>query len=264
MTPLNVTLCQGSDIETFGGFNTFDDEEVTNYEVGIKTSAFGGRGTFNAAAFHADIENLQTTIVAGSCSSRIIFNIPEAHATGVEVELTANITDNFDVAFTGSYIESEVDSTTVDNNGAVLAGIRDGNRLPTVPELQFAISTNYAFDFNDWEGNWSFVAQHIGDRFTQLADQENGAVITTPITANVGNPTVSQLSVSGELPSYEIVNTRVSLVRDNIEWGFYINNLFDEEALLSLDNERGFRARHGHRVNQPRTIGVDFKYNFGE
>ena len=262
--PLNLTLCQGSDVQTFGGFTEFDDEEVTNYELGIKTSIMDGAGTFNAAIFHADIENLQTTLVAGSCSSRIIFNVPEAHATGIEMELSANLSDKFDIALTGSYIESEIDSTIVGNDGSVLGGIRDGNRLPTVPELQFAVSTNYAFDFNDWEGNWTVVFQHVGDRFTQLADQENGAVITTGITGNVGNPTISSLSLSGELPSYELVNTRVSIVRDNVEWGFYVNNVFDEEALLSLDNERAFRARHGHRVNQPRTIGVDFKYNFGE
>jgi hypothetical protein len=36
----------------------------------------------------------------------------------------------------------------------------------------------------------------------------------------------------------------------------YVNNLTDERALLSLDRERGTRARVGFLTNQPRTAGV--------
>ena len=46
--------------------------------------------SFNAAAFYTDIKNLQVTLDAGSCSSRIVFNVPKAHSMGVEVELSAH------------------------------------------------------------------------------------------------------------------------------------------------------------------------------
>lgn len=36
---------------------------------------------------------------------------------------------------------------------------------------------------------------------------------------------------------------------------------FDERALLSLDQERGTRARVSYLVNQPRTIGVTSRIN---
>ena len=36
----------------------------------------------------------------------------------------------------------------------------------------------------------------------------------------------------------------------------YVNNLFDENAMLSFDRERGGRARLGFNIGQPRTIGL--------
>ena len=43
----------------------------------------------------------------------------------------------------------------------------------------------------------------------------------------------------------------------------YVNNLFDENALLSFDRERGGRARLGFNVGQPRTIGITLRKRFG-
>ncbi|HEX9932365.1 MAG TPA: TonB-dependent receptor, partial [Allosphingosinicella sp.] len=86
--PLNVPLCSPQDRDIFGGFQSYDDETLWNYELGIKA---GGRGlNFNAAAFYTDISNLQVTLDAGSCSSRVVFNVPKAHTMGVEFELTAS------------------------------------------------------------------------------------------------------------------------------------------------------------------------------
>jgi iron complex outermembrane receptor protein len=42
----------------------------------------------------------------------------------------------------------------------------------------------------------------------------------------------------------------------------YVNNLFDENALLSFDRERGGRARLGYTIGQPRTMGVTVRHAF--
>ena len=83
--PLNLPLCQPNDLAIFGGRETWPDEELWNYEVGAKSRILGGRGSLNLAAFKMDIENLQATVTAGTCSSRIILNVPEASSTGFEL-----------------------------------------------------------------------------------------------------------------------------------------------------------------------------------
>ena len=42
----------------------------------------------------------------------------------------------------------------------------------------------------------------------------------------------------------------------------YVNNLFDENALLSFDRERGGRARLGFNLGEPRTFGVTGRFRF--
>ena len=43
---------------------------------------------------------------------------------------------------------------------------------------------------------------------------------------------------------------------------FYVNNITDERAFLSLDRERGFLARVGFLTNQPRTYGLTTRVDF--
>jgi len=42
----------------------------------------------------------------------------------------------------------------------------------------------------------------------------------------------------------------------------YANNLFDENALLSFDRERGGRARLGYSVGTPQTFGMTVRQAF--
>ena len=42
----------------------------------------------------------------------------------------------------------------------------------------------------------------------------------------------------------------------------YVNNVFDENAILAFDRERGGRARLGFHVGQPRTFGVTARKRF--
>ena len=58
-------------------------------------------------------------------------------------------------------------------------------------------------------------------------------------------------------------NLRFGVRSDDWEAAVYINNIGDEAAKLGLDQERGRVARVGFLTNQPRTIGVTFRKNFG-
>lgn len=261
--PLNAGLCEGDDLATFGGFQDYDDETSWNYELGFK-SLFGGM-SFNAAVFYNDIEDLQTTLDAGSCSSRISFNVPEAHTMGVEWELSAYPMEGLLVTFAGTLLEAEFDSTVTDGTGAVLAGVEDGNRLPSVPEFQFSASATYTFPFNMFGSNEMYVSgliQHVGDRYTQPSDQVDGAGDFTSGLAFGGATGAEVTSVDLELDAYEQVNLSAGILWDNWDAVLYLNNATDEEVDLSFDRERGGRARLGFRTLQPRTLGFTVRRRF--
>ncbi len=262
--PLNKPLCTPADLATFSGLSTpsFKNETVWNYEAGMK-ARLGGKGSLTLAGFYADISNLQATIDAGSCSSRVIANVPSARSIGFDAEASYRLTDNWDVAGTASYNNAKLTSSLVDAKGLPIQGLRDGNRLPTVPRFQGSFSLGYErATFNDMVAFANLTYQYVGKRYTQISDQENDPASVALFT-NVGITTVSTLSFPLELPSYDIVNLRLGL-RSGADWeaALFVNNLGDERAHLAIDRERGLRARYGFLTNQPRTYGATVRKSF--
>ena len=264
--PLNVPLCTAQDLVLYGGRPTWEDETLWNYEVGVKHTLRNGKGTFNAAAYHADIENLQATVTAGSCSSRLIINVPKAETTGVEAEVEYNFTPNFDFAMSGSFNDSKLNSSFRSSSGQIVAGIQEGNRLPSVPEFQMAAAATYRHALGAHVGYLTGVYQHVGSRYTQIGDQASGfgsVNLNSFGTTGIGGPfSQSFFLFDPRLPSYDLVNVRLGLLHGQFDTALFINNLTDETAYLALDQERGTRARVGYLTNQPRTIGISTRVTF--
>ena len=260
--PLNLPLCTPADAALFGGFQDYDDETLWNYELGMK--AQGRRFTFNAAGFYNDIKDLQVTLDAGSCSSRIVFNVDKAHSMGIEAELGFQAAPGLDFSLAGSLIEAEFDTTLPGTALPMATGIRDGNRLPSVPRFQIAVTGSYEAPVTDTMNafvNASF--QHVGARFTQPADQENNPRAFVHGLPFGGAPATASTTVDLELPGYDLFNLSAGVKWDNgLSFTAYVNNLFDENPILSFDRERGGRARLGFNIGQPRTFGVTARKEF--
>ncbi|MBI3932272.1 MAG: TonB-dependent receptor [Acidobacteria bacterium] len=260
--PLNVPLCTPQDLATFGNKETWDDETAWNYEIGSKSRILNNRGAFNIAAFYMDIRDLQATVTAGSCSSRLIFNVPKARSQGVEVEFEVAPNRNFDFAVSGSYTDSELRSTVPPASDT---GILEGRRLPTVPKFQMAAAATYQWEIGTASlGYVTGTFQHVGDRFTQVNDEDLGTLNLLSFGAGtIGAPlTQSTLTYDPKLPSYSVVNVRVGVRANRWEVAAFANNVTDELAFLSFDRERGTRARIFYLTNQPRTFGITTRFNF--
>jgi iron complex outermembrane receptor protein len=268
--PLNVPLCSASDLVTFGGHDQWKDETLWNYEVGSKSSVMGGKGSFNAAAFYADIKDLQATVTAGTCSSRVIFNVPKARSAGAEVEFELAPSDRFDFAVSASHTDSKLRSTvtSTDKSGVttVVSGIRSGNRMPSVPEDQAAAAATWRIPTPNWVGYLTGVYQHVGDRFTQVGDEDLGTSAKVDITGfgnSIGGPFTQQFfTFDPKLPAYDVINLRFGVLKGKWDTALFINNVTDENARLSLDRERGLRARVSYLTNQPRTFGISTRVIF--
>ena len=231
----------------------------------------GGRASINLSAFYMDISDLQLIVTAGSCSSRLVFNVPKARSQGVEVEVTASPNENLDISVAASLNNSELRSTLTSTDAAgqvsVVSGIQEGNRLPSVPQVQVTTAATYGWQVG--QASRAFVTgsfQFTGSRFTQIDDHAAGfgTVNLNSFGANtIGGPlTQSTFTFDPELPSYSIVNLRVGLIREGWQVAVFANNLTDERALLALDRERGTRARVGYLTNQPRTVGVTLRFDY--
>ena len=267
--PLNVPLCTPRDLVTFGGHDTWADEKAWNYEVGSKSRLMGNRGSLNVSAFYMDVSDLQATVTAGSCSSRVIFNVPKARSIGTEVEFAAAPSNHFNFAISASYVNAElrstVTSTAPDGSTSVVSGIEAGNRLPSVPEFQLAAAATYQWQMKGGSlGYLTGIYQHVGSRYTQVGDQDLGTLNLLSFAPNtIGGPlTAATFTYDPEMPAYDLLNLRLGLLKGRWDVALYANNLTDERAFLALDRERGTRARIGYLTNQPRTFGITAHVTF--
>jgi iron complex outermembrane recepter protein len=273
--PLNEPICEDPrDVATFSAFTTWDDETLWNYELGAKMRFAGGTVTFNTAVFYSDIQDLQDGVDVSSCSSRIVVNVPKAHSYGIEAELYARPSVNWDFGISATWLNAELDSTLLYAGSTdVIAGIQDGNRLPTSPEFQAAASATYSWDWSNAMNSFvNLTFQHVGSSFSRIEDERpNFGVISSDPALQAagaaalrpfGNPSITTFTFAGELPSYDIVNLRFGIGSDRWHAALFCNNLTDERAFLSVDRERGRAARVGYLTNQPRTYGVSLLVDF--
>ncbi len=266
--PLNKPICSPQDTITFGGRNSWMDETAWNYEAGMKSKFGGGRGSLNLSAFYMDIKNLQLNLTAGTCSSRLVFNVPKAKSQGLELEVTASPNEHWDLSFSAGLNDAKLQSTVTTTSGGVttvVGGVKAGNRLPSVPKVQSSAGVTYSVPVGASRVSVSGSYQYVGSRYTQIDDLTPGigTVNIASFGQTIGGPlTQNTFTFDPLLPAYTLVNFRVGLSRSSWDAALFVNNLTDERALLALDRERGLRARVGYLTNQPRTLGVSLRFNY--
>ena len=147
----------------------------------------------------------------------------------------------------------------------VVGGVKSGNRLPSVPRLQASGAVTLWLPMATSRAFVTGSFQHVGSRYTQIDDLTPGigTVNIAAFTQDIGGPlTQNTFTFDPLLPAYSLFNIRAGLTRASWELAVFVNNLTNERALLALDRERGLRARVGYLTNQPRTMGVNLRFNY--
>jgi iron complex outermembrane receptor protein len=277
--PINLPLCSAQDAIEFGGRGNWKDETSKNYEIGGKFRFLDRRVTLNVSAFYTDIKDLQATVTAGTCSSRLIFNVPKAQSHGIEAELFAHPNATWDFGLSATWVNARLQSSVISTQTvagvtttSIIGGLADGNRLPTAPQVQAVGSVGYTLPLTEHRDFFSvFTVQYVGSSYSQFENEEPGfgqigGQSSDPYAARLigygGVPGSTVISFDARLPAYSLGNLRAGVRTDRWEAAAYLNNLWDTNAHLALDYERGRSARVGYLTNQPRTIGVGAQYKF--
>jgi iron complex outermembrane recepter protein len=172
-----------------GNFNTvdplnepFDPEILDAYEIGMKSDLMDRRLRINAAVFYYEYEDIQLTVFEGP-TTRIV-NAASAEVTGADIELTAVLTDYFDVTFGISILDTEikkfpdatyflpapVGSIQVDNQDA------SGNKLPRAPDFTISVMPTLTLPLADGEFRAALSYYHSDGFFwdhQNFRDQES-------------------------------------------------------------------------------------------
>lgn len=238
-----------------GGFNaippgiqgivpTYKSDNLWNYEIGAKTDWLDRRLRVNISAYYIDWDDIQITDFDTSGAFRFVNNAGSAYSQGVELEVAALLAEGWTTTFSGSVLEAKLaENAPAPTTGSVRSNLpgRKGDSLPGVPQVTFAIGSQYQFDLG-YAGIQAALRgdlQYVGESQTTF----RGAA--DPVNA--------------DQDAYSLVNLRFSLMRDQWQANLYAENLFDKQAPIFISTLSGQRRIN---VNRPRTVGVSFIQNF--
>ncbi|WP_405234497.1 TonB-dependent receptor [Lentisalinibacter salinarum] len=208
-------------------------EDITNYEVGLKSDFMGGRLRLNAAAFQYEIEDFQAQVFLTVADGSIITNAGDVTGKGAEFELTALVSDNLEIIAGVGLLDTEFDSQQI----FFVAGDEytlDGNELPSAPALTYNLVGRWYLPLGD-KGELAFQADYAWQ------DEHYLQIENDPYSLH---------------DAYGIANARVSWQSPGSTWRVeaFAKNLTDEEY-FTYQNTLG--PDWGYAVwGKPRTVGV--------
>lgn len=116
----------------------YGEERTWTYEAGIKSSWFNDRLTANLAVFHNDVDGYQVLLADQFGFFRNVTNA-NVKATGLELELKAQVFKGFDVIAGLGYVDSRFKNYRNSFSGADFSD----NRVPFSPNLTYNLALQY-------------------------------------------------------------------------------------------------------------------------
>ncbi|NIB45108.1 TonB-dependent receptor [Pseudomaricurvus alkylphenolicus] len=218
--------CGANDAE-----RNFEPDNITNLEIGAKTSWLDNRISANVTAYQSEWKNVQSQVALTHCGFAYKNNQGEQESKGVEFEITALPMRDLMLSLAGAYMEAEF------VKGNTASGAEKGDTAPYVPELSLSASGEYTFPVNqELEGFVRLSYQYTGER---SADYNLARTI--------------------QLQSYEIVNLRTGVRANDWTVTAFANNLLNEQEPVTGGLAFG---KLSAVVSKPRTVGLTFSREF--
>jgi iron complex outermembrane receptor protein len=212
---------------------TYRPDTVWSYELGEKAQLSDSRFSVNADVYYNSWKNIQQQLNLG-CAFQIQINAGTAEAYGPEVELAFRVTPELTLEANGTYTKAFI------SKPSSISGITPGTPLLNVPA---------------YEENTSII----------YSKEINNSIWTARISNSLVGPAHDLNFGNYDLPSYDLVNARLSLQTGRFTYGLYGNNLTNARAQLTSNNMvMDFNIPSLTRIatNQPTTIGIDVKFKF--
>ncbi|WP_157223767.1 TonB-dependent receptor [Caulobacter sp. AP07] len=196
----------------------FQQEKLTNFEIGHKGTWFDSRLRTRIAAYSMNWSNGQVSNTAfyvnpngANGSTTVVKNTGKVALRGVELTSEFSATEKLTISSTFNYVHNKISAYVYSPNGLLIRNNTDviGNELDHTPHLTFSLSTTYRHELSDhWSG---VVGLDYEYRSKFFIDPTNIAWIG----------------------GRSLVNAHFSVLNDrNLEVSFYVKNLFNDDHLI--------------------------------
>lgn len=211
----------------------FDSDSLWSYEVGAKTRWLDQRVVLNAAVYDIEWSDIQTNVFL-PCGFITVVNAGKAQSRGGEVEVSAAVSSNWTVGFSGSYTRARLKEITAQYSARV------GDRVPNVPEVLVTGMLQYQAPLGS-SGKELFArgsTTYTGDSLTEF----------------------ESIASAVRVPSSTTGDVTIGLTTDKWEVAAFVKNVGDERVIAGVDTDR--RVPPTYSVTPPRTVGVSLRLTF--
>ncbi len=235
---------------------TYDAETVTDFELGTKNDFRIGDMPLrvNLALFYADYSDIQRLITdpATNPPQTVPVNAGKATIQGGELEFTFLPTEHLEISGFYSYTDAGYDEFkdySIDDQSTPEREFidRSGQPFARAPENIYSLTTRYKLPLDSAIGDTSVQANYY---YTD------------------GYSTNDSYAPEQSVDSYGLVNLRADWKRfygSSFDFGVFVSNALDKEYLNAFGDvytstSLGVVSRN---PGEPRTFGLDVRYNFG-
>lgn len=237
------------------GLDTHGPEKVDSFEIGSKNTFSGSiPATLNVAAFYNDFQDQQIQFgyfKPTSVGTTAIVNAGASTIWGVEVEGNVQLTEQFVVSASYTYLNTKVDSldfppippNTVASAPSITTA--EGEPLSYAPDNKLALTATWFIPLSEDAGDARLSITYAYTDEVQAASKATSEFAT--------------------LDDYAIVNVNFNWERifgSPIDLSAFITNVTDEEYQTFLTGNWNNGFEFG-QVGQPQMLGARVRYNFG-
>jgi iron complex outermembrane receptor protein len=216
------------------GYEPFESETVTSYELGGKWTLGGGIAQLDAAIFFYDYKDIQTIVPATPPNPGFqLGNLDSADISGVDVDFQVLATENLTLRLGLGYLDTEVSDSR--------AGF-DGAQLPNAPELQWTAGGRWDIPLST---NWSLALQAD----LKYADSTFRTVPNSPQASTESNT---------------VANARIVLHQPDGQWEFAVwgRNITDESYFIEAFDVFDPLGVTAKLLGAPQVFGVSANFRF--
>ncbi len=230
----------------------YSSDKLTNFEIGAKTEWLDNRLRLNISAYYMDWKDFAVQIEdpQNSVFQLGFVNLPSANIPGVEAEWAFTVNEHWQLDGSFAWNNAEIaEATTItlqDGSGTQYDfTVSKGARLPLTPDWSgtFGIEYRPTGHLMNAQPFARFDYSYVGESVNSLEGIES-VVTFTPVETQA---------------QYQIGNLRLGLEGENWSGSLFVNNVWNEYADTFINNRWGLQRRS---VNRPRTIGLQFRYEF--
>lgn len=219
-----------------GSLPPYVSDFLTNYEAGWETTLADNRLRFNGAVFWEEWEDFQYSFL-GANGLTEIQNAGAATIRGIESDVQWAVSESLTLTGSMTYLYTDF------SGGPGFPPALE--RLPVTPDFKANMTARYEFDLQGLEAYAQGALVYSSDAGIDLREAE--------------------ASLIGRLPSYTLVDISTGFDTGSFTVDFYLNNAFDDRAVLARTTECAISTCFGKPYDtpsQPRTFGLRIGQRF--